>query len=325
MRFVTRLALYALIILACPSRAQTPAAAPAPAPAAAATGTRIGGYVQLRATTQAHQGLTVLIQRARVSLDSALPNHVSTRVLVEFQSATGARTPATVSLREAVVRWAPSTVSFAAGQFKTPFSREYLIPVSMLETADFSPVVDSLAPKYDLGVMAEYEPAPWGKVSLGVFNGEGPNASVNRDSVSLWVARVVARPFAPVSLGANLARDSADSLRWGVEAELQRWGGLLRGEYMRRHRNDRPADLEDRGWYLFGSARVVPAVSCFARHGDFQRPAIGVSRRVRESCIGVNWECVPDRVRLLASVVRRTSGARQSDTRTWLAQLQVRF
>ena len=62
-----------------------PAAAPTPAPAAASTGTRIGGYVQFRATTQAYQGVTFLFQRARLSLDSALPNHVSTKLLVEFQ------------------------------------------------------------------------------------------------------------------------------------------------------------------------------------------------------------------------------------------------
>lgn len=300
-------------------------AAPLLAQTSAPVAPRIGGYLQVRETGQQKQGVSFVLNRARLSLDSPLPNKFSTRFLVEYEAGAGTRNPATVSLREAIIRWAPNTFSVTAGQFKTPFSREYLIPVPQLETADFSPVVDSLAPKYDVGVMGEWSPAPWGNVQLGVFNGEGQNSIANRDSVALWVARVVARPIAPITVGANLARDSADSLRWGVETELQQWGGILRGEYILKHRRARAHDLDDRGWYVFGAARVTPTVQCFARHADFQRPFIGIARRARESSIGVNVECVPNRVRLLLTGVRRTSGAKQTDSRNYIAQLQVRF
>ena len=102
-------------------------------------------------------------------------------MLAELQASAGARSPATVSLREATVKWSPAPFSLTAGEFKTPFTREYLIPVPALELADLATVVDSLAPRYDVGVMGEYALGATAAVSAGVFNGEGANAIANRD------------------------------------------------------------------------------------------------------------------------------------------------
>ena len=82
-----------------------------------------------------------------------------------------------VSLREAIIRWTDGPLAISAGQYKTPFSREYLILVPVLETADLATVVDSLAPKYDVGLMGECVPGPRVSISAGVFNGEGQNAT----------------------------------------------------------------------------------------------------------------------------------------------------
>ena len=109
---------------------------------------RLGGYIQVRAVGQKSVGMTTTLNRARFSIDGALPRRFAYRVLVEMQAATGARTPATPSLREATVRWNPAPFAITAGEFKTPFTREYLIPVPALELADLAVVVDSLAPKY---------------------------------------------------------------------------------------------------------------------------------------------------------------------------------
>ena len=141
---------------------------------------RLGGYVQVRETYIEPTGLTATLNRVRLSADGPLPNRFAYRVLVEFQAGATARTPALVSLREAIIRWQRGPWSAWGGQFKTPFSREYLIPVPQLETADFSAVVDTLAPKYDIGVMGEFT-VPWFSLLAGVFNGEGQNAGLNRD------------------------------------------------------------------------------------------------------------------------------------------------
>src|SRR5437762_7390648 len=108
-------------------------AASAGAPTARAQTTvplpRLGGYVQVRETLTPGAGVSATLNRARLSADGALPSRFSYRMLVELEAGATARTPGTVSLREAIVRWSLAPWGLTLGQFKTPFSREYLLPV----------------------------------------------------------------------------------------------------------------------------------------------------------------------------------------------------
>lgn len=298
----------------------TPAPAPPTFPAP-----KLGGYIQARETAQHDIGLTALLNRSRFSIDGSLPTNFTYRLLVELEASAGAKAPATVSLREAIARWSWNGGALTAGQFKTPFSREYLLPVPVLETADFAAVVDSLAPKYDVGAMAEYAFGPFASVYAGVFNGEGQNATANRDSTVLGVARVVARPFAQLAVGASYARDGRDSLRWGVEGNVEEYGGVVRAEYITRHVKGRATSRDDRGWYVFGGYRVVPFVQLIGRQEDFQRPWYGVARRVRGTTLGANIDLAPNRVKLLVEATRKRTGAKQTRGDALIGQLQVRF
>lgn len=285
---------------------------------------KLGGYIQLRETAQEDVGLTATLNRARFSIEGPLPSRFSYRFLVELEAATGARTPAAVGLREAMIRWAPGAFAMTMGQFKTPFSREYLIPVPALETPDFAAVVDSIATRYDVGVMAEYLFGPQAIVLVGVFNGEGQNATANRDSTVLGVGRLVVRPFSQIAFGANTTWEGGDSLRWGVETQIEERGLFVRSEYLVRHRNHSTLD-DDYGWYVLGMLRVLPQVQLLGREEDFQRPAFGTSRRVRATTIGTIVEVVPGRIRLLLDAVRRTAGTTQTRVDTLIGQLQIRF
>lgn len=304
--------------LAAPPGAAAPATPVVPAP-------RLAGYLQARESWQERAGLTALLNRVRFSIDGSLPSRFSYRLLTEWQASAGARSPATVGLREAVVRWAPAPFTLTAGEFKTPFTREYLVPVPDLELADLAVAIDSLAPKYDVGVMAELAMGASASLAVGVFNGEGANTTANRDSAVLVVGRVTARPLPQLALGASAARDSPDSLRWGVDASAQHRGAVVRAEYLTRHRRGRERAKDDFGWYLLESFRVTPRVQAVARQEDFQRPERGVSRRVRGLAWGANVDLVPGRVRLLLELARRVSGARQARADTFLAQVQARF
>ncbi len=286
---------------------------------------RVGGYIQVREVAQERVGITATLNRARLSIDGALPARFSYRLLVELEASAGARSPSTPSLREGYVRWSAAPWAVTAGQFKAPFSREYLIPVPALETADLAVVVDSLAPKYDLGVQTEYA---WGSLAtlvVGVFNGEGQNASANRDSNLIAVARATLTPIAQMGFGASLSRDGPDSLRWGIDGCLEQSGALLRGEYILRHRRGRDHDRDDRGWSVFGGYRVIPRAQVFGRTEAFERPWAGRATRVRATAVGINVELAPARVRLLVEGLRRRTGLRQARTDTGIAQLQVRF
>ena len=286
---------------------------------------KVGGYVQAREVAQKNVGLTASLNRARFSIDGPLPSRFTYRLLVELEASTGARTPAAVSPREAIIRWAPGAFAATAGQFKTPFSREYLLPVPALETPDFAAAVDSLSPKYDVGVMVEYAWEPLATVYAGVFNGEGQNSIANRDSTVMLLGRLVVRPVAQLALGGSVARDGPDSLRWGVEANVEERGLTLRSEYITRHRRGRAQDEDDFGWYVLGGFRITPRLQLIARQEDFQRPSIGTSRRERATTVGTIFEIAPNRVRLLLDGVRRASGPLQSHTDTFIAQAQVRF
>jgi len=310
------------------ARAATPVAM-APAAAAPAPPTiappRLGGYVQARETAQERVGLTALINRARLSADGALASRFSYRLLVELEASAGAKSPATVSLREATVGWNRAPLKLTAGEFKTPFTREYLIPVPALELADLATVVDSLAPKYDVGVMGDYAAGAFGTLSLGVFNGEGANATANRDSVVMIVARATARPIPQLSLGASGSRDGADSLRLGVDGSASYLGATVRSEYVTKHVDGRATSKDDFGWYVFESYRVTPPVELVARQEDFQRPWRGPAARIRGLAFGTNLYFVPNRVRLLLEFSRRRTGLTQARTDAFLAQLQMQF
>ena len=286
---------------------------------------RLGGYFQAREIAQEQVGLTALLNRARFSIDGALPSRFSYRALVELEASAGVRNPAIVSLREATVRWSPAPFALTAGEFKTPFTREYLIAIPALELADLATAIDSLAPKYDVGVMGEMSLGASAALALGVFNGEGANAIANRDSTVMIVSRATVRPLPQLGLGASLARDGADSLRWGVDVSAQHMGGVVRAEYLTRHRRGQARGQDDFGWYVFEALRVVPRVQLVARQEDFQRPAYGTSRRAHGLAYGANFDIAPNRVRLLVEFSRRASGAKQARSDAFIAQVQGQF
>jgi hypothetical protein len=267
----------------------------------------------------------MLLNRVRISVDGTLPSRFSYRLMTELQAATGARTPAAVSLREAVIRWSPAPFRLSAGEYKSPFSREYLIPTERLELADVAIAVDSLATKYDLGVMAEYSLGATATFAVGAFNGEGANTTANRDSAALVVARVTVRALPQLAFGASYASDGSDSLRWGVDARAEHAGALVRAEYLTRRSFWRDRAQDDFGWYLFESFRAAPHLQLLARQEDFQRPWYGSARRVRGLAWGGNWDIAPNRVRLIVEMSRRMSGKAQAHADTYLAQVQAEF
>jgi len=230
-----------------------------------------------------------------------------------------------VSLREAVVRWSPAPLAMTAGEFKTPFTREYLIPVPSLELADLATAIDSLAPRYDMGVQVEVAIGATATLTLGAFNGEGANATANRDSTVTTIARATVRPIPQLALGASAARDGPDSLRWGLDASLQQAGAVVRAEYLTRHVRGRDRERDDFGWYVLEALRVVPRLQLVARQEDFQRPSRTVSPRLRGQAWAINYEVAPNRVRLLLELLRRYRGARQVRSTTFIAQIQAQF
>ncbi len=133
---------------------------------------KVGGYIQARETYRSDTKLTATLNRARLSADGNLTAGFTYRVLVEYQASGTATAAASVSLRDAYIRWTRQAFSVTAGQYKTPFSPEFIMSITVVETADRATVVDSIATKRDIGVMAQYTLGGYGAVSLGVFSTE---------------------------------------------------------------------------------------------------------------------------------------------------------
>lgn len=325
MRLLTHGRLVALGLLALPSsRVEAQAAATAPAAASSPTpGVRFTGYIQARETYREGVGLTGSINRARLTAYGTVATNVTWRIQGEFRTGSVGTGKASVSLQDAYIRYKTGDLGVQAGQFKTPFTREFITSLADVETADRATVVDSIAPKRDIGIMADYAVGPTATVMLGVFNGEGQNVTANADSTLLWVGRASVRPVAYLTLGANAATYQSDSTRYGVDASLEYRGATLKGEYIGQHRDG--GTLDDKGWYAQGTYKVLPCVQLVLKQEDFRRSEISQALRSRATTGGVNLEFGGCKVRLLANYVSRKIGTPGLRRGLLITQAQVKF
>ena len=185
------------------------------------------------------------------------------------------------------------------GQFKTPFAWEYLTSIADIETLDRSTVVDSLAPKRDIGVMADYQAGKYVLFSAGVFNGEGINTTSNKDSTVLGMARAAIKPIPSITIGVNFARWFGDSLRYGFDAAYQDTRFLARGEYIGGARDSLDA-RDDWGWYGVVGFKPTPKVQLIAKYEDFRREVISPQFKNRAYSSGINTYPVIPSARLSA-------------------------
>ncbi|MGH7497844.1 MAG: porin [Gemmatimonadales bacterium] len=286
-------------------------------------GVKLGGYLQARGTYRDGVGLTGTLNRARLTATGNASRNVTFRIQGEFRTGSVGTGQASVSLTDGYIRYKPGAFGIQAGQFKTPFTREYLTSIADVETADRSTVVDSIAPKRDIGIMADYDVKGIATLALGVFNGEGQNVSANADSSLLWVGRVTVKPAPYLVVGANAALYQSDSTRYGFDASLEYMGASLKGEYIGQHRD--AGGLDDKGWYGQAAYKIVPWVQVVVKQEDFRRSAITDAVRNRATTAGVNVEFSGGKIRLLTNYVSRKIGVPGVRRGQLITQAQVKF
>jgi Phosphate-selective porin O and P len=312
----------AILLLPTPSlregHAQTPSSSSPPP-------IRLSGYIQGRETYQKAVGLTGTINRARLAAAGAVLGDVAWRIQGEFRTGNVGTGRASVSLQDAYVRWTRNSLGVQLGQFKTPFTREFVTSLSEIETADRSTVVDSLAPKRDIGIMADYAIGGRATISAGIFNGEGQNITANGDSSALCVARVTFRPVPYLVLGVNAARYFADSTRYGVDAGFESPWIILRGEYVGQHRDVLDAD-DDKGWYALAAAPLSPWLQPVFKYEWFDRPGVAPDvQKNRAWTAAVNLFPWGRATRLTLEYISRKVGEPGVRRSLGLAQAQVIF
>lgn len=284
---------------------------------------RVNGYVQIRETLRSRVATTTL-NRVRLGVDGPLPKRFTYKLQIEGQSAVTGSNTAAVVLREAYVRWLPAPFALTAGQLETPYSREWVVSSSELETPDRSIVSEALAPRVDIGVMGAWSKGRRLTLLAGAFNGEGANAIANRDSTTLLLARVSGQPLAGLTLAASAAISARDSTRYAFTAGVERGRFALWGEFLgQKHRG---VDSRDEGWYALLVVKALPGLRLVARQEELHRPLVdGERARERGTTLGILADLPGDRVRILADYVRRTAGFDDDGNAAVLAQLQYRF
>jgi hypothetical protein len=287
---------------------------------------KLSGYIQGRETYQDDVGLTATLNRARLAAAGTVLGDVSWRIQGEFRTGSVGTGRASVALQDAYVRWAHQDLGLQLGQFKTPFTREFITSLSEVETADRSTVVDSLAPKRDIGLMADYAFSSRAVVSAGIFNGEGQNVTANTDSSTLGVARVAFRPAPYLLLGVNAASYFGDSTRYGADASVESPWIILRAEYIGQHRNKLGVE-DDRGWYGLVAAPLRPWLQPVLKYEWFDRGGIAPTGVLKNRALTAAVNLFPwgRATRFTLEYVSREVGEQGVRKNLALAQAQVVF
>lgn len=295
----------------------------APSQAAGPSPVKLSGYVQAREVYQDKVGLTSSINRARLTASGGIVEGVTWRVQGEFRTGSVGTGRASVSLQDAYIRYNPGPWAIQAGQFKTPFTREFITSLADVETADRSTVVDSLAPKRDLGIMGE---ATYKRLGLwaGVFNGEGQNITANTDSTLLGVARLAVRVTPELSFAVNGAAYFGDSTRYGIDGAYEDSRFALKGEYIGQSR-DEVSGSDDWGWYGLGAVYLVPTAQAVAKYEEFGRPSVTTAVKNRAWTAGLNLYPNGRNLRLAFDYVSRKIGDPGVRKDHVLGQVQVKF
>jgi hypothetical protein len=293
-------------------------------PVPASSGVKLSGYLQARGTWQKDVGLTSTINRARLTAAGGIATDFAWRIQGEFRTGNVGNGKASVSLTDAYIRWKRKDLGIQAGQFKTPFTREYTTSLADLETTDRSTVVDSLAPKRDIGVMADYDLRKRVTFLFGLFNGEGTNTTSNRDSTVLGVARIALRPIRQLAVGVNAARYFGDSTRYGADISYEGPRVTVRGEFVAGSR-DGLGGRKDHGWFGLAAFRPVEEVQLFGKYEYFGRPQLTDQQKNRAVTGGANLFLAGNAVRLTLEYVSRKIGTPGERHGLLLTQLQVRY
>ncbi|HOK79930.1 MAG TPA: porin [bacterium] len=160
----------------------------------AADNIKIGGYLQGRYDVYDYSGKRdeFSIKRARIGLSGKVIDNVTFKI--EFDATKGKDNDL---LTDAWIKLAYfPQFNITLGQFKLPFSEEYNISSSAIDTIERSLPVNSMATEYDKGIMFDGNFAN-GKIYYGVSltNGTGGNKSEDNDDKDV-TGRIVFAPWA---------------------------------------------------------------------------------------------------------------------------------
>jgi hypothetical protein len=204
---------------------------------------RLSGYLSFRETIR-RDSATFTINQARLTATVAPADFALVKLqgnLAALGRTSGDTVPGFV-LTDAYVQLSPPNglpflgdvhPAVTVGQFKTPFSLEYLTGFSVLQTANRSQVVERLATRRDIGIVAHLAFRDDITLAGGVLNGEGANTLRNTNGRQLVLGRLTLVPTTGLAVAGKWAGEGGDH-RWGYDARWMKKGLVLEGERIER-------------------------------------------------------------------------------------------
>jgi hypothetical protein len=289
---------------------------------------RFSGYVSVRQTWRDDTS-TFLVNRARVTVATRPLRYAAVRIQADLSAIGQLRgdTIPPISLTDAYVQLSRDDSvgwlrhlrpAVLAGQFRTPFSLEFLTSFSLLLTANRSQASDRLAKRRDIGVLGRIDIGDVATVMAALVNGEGPNRSRNTDGRQMVVGRLTVFPVRGAQLSVKGLTQAGDR-GWGYDGRLLAGAFTVEGEALWRDAHSNVTTTTcGTGGYALAAYRLTPWLQpaikwerLHERACSSPSPSLG---RLTWTTYGVNVTSPDQRIRLqLNWLVKSARPVRQSN------------
>jgi hypothetical protein len=228
---------------------------------------KLEGYVGAR-MSRTGDSTGFSIQRARLTFHARPVPFAAVRVQTDL-SAVGKvnadSIPATVLIDAYAQLTPPDTTgvirlfkpSLIFGQFRTPFSLEFLSAFTYLQTANRSRVVDRLSTRRDIGILGNVQLGKYGIFAASVVNGGGPNRPSNADKKEMTVFRLTLLPLQNLAIAGKRLNHGLDH-RWGYDARWLAGEIVIEGEVINQQIGGTGTPVDGGGGYVLASYRLRP-------------------------------------------------------------------
>ncbi len=255
---------------------------------------KVGGYIQARYTVDKDGENNFRVRRARTKFSGDVSRNTKYSLLIDFIDDKKGSNLADAYID---VLYLPQA-RLRIGQFKTPFSMEYLTSSTKLDTVERAQVVSRLASKRDIGIQFGGEVSESLEYSVGIFNGTGSNAAEENKRKDI-IARGVVRPVEGFLLGVShyegkFGREDEDETkrRTGVQLAFANETLSVKGEFI----FGKNAETNSYGWYTqAGYTMLVPfgnvshRLQAIARYDSYDPDSDKEEDRTDTFTMGLNW------------------------------------
>ena len=281
----------------------------------------------------------VFLRRARVNVQGSFAEELEFKAEMDLAGGLGSVSAIRAQATDVYAQWSKYPhAQIRVGQFKTPYGHEQLYSDTKVLTVERTLGTDRIGIGRQLGVQLGGE---IGNVSysVGAFNGNGINVTVNDDEGFLTAGRVTSTlwktdrtqwtvgangytsddtsaPVAP-ELGFNNNTFAGHRQAWGVDTQLtagplEVWGEILRARFDPATGATR--DLNS--WYLAGAWSLTPKLQAVAMLDTLDGPA----GNLKTWTLGANYFIKGHDLKLQLNLMRS-----EDETTRVLARLQTMF